>query len=42
MLKITGDDAKKTKYFTGIQVLTKEITSYKIRNKSLRKITLVL
>ena len=35
--KIIGDDAKKTKWLTKIQVLTKEFTSYKIRQKSLRK-----
>ena len=35
--KITGDDAKKTKRLTEVQVLTKEFTSYKIRYKSLRK-----
>ena len=29
--KITGDDAKKTKKLTGIQVLTKDFTFYKIR-----------
>ena len=35
--KITGDDAKKTKTLTVIQVLTKYFTFYKIRYKSLRK-----
>ena len=34
---ITGDDAKKTKWLTEMQILTKEFTSYKIRYKSLRK-----
>ena len=29
---------KKTKRLTGIQILTKDFTSYKIRYKSLRKI----
>ena len=35
--KITGDDSKKTKRLTEIQVLTKDFTSCKIRCKSLRK-----
>ena len=35
--KVTGDDAKKTKILTGIQVLKKDFKSYKIRYKSLRK-----
>ena len=38
---MTGDDAKKTKQLTGIQVLKKEFTCYKIRCKSLRKRKLV-
>ena len=35
--KITGDDAKKIKRLTRIQVLTSDFTSYKIRYWSLRK-----
>ena len=35
-MKTTGD-LKKTKTLTGIQVLTKDFTSYKIKWKSLRK-----
>ena len=35
--KITGDDAKKTKILTEIQVLTKDFTSCKIRYKSLKE-----
>ena len=31
---MTGDDTKKTKTLTGIQVLTKDFTSHKIRSKS--------
>ena len=34
---VTGDDTKKSKQLTEIQVLTKEFTSYNIRYKSLRK-----
>ena len=34
---ITGDDARKKKRLTVIQVLTKDFTSQKIRYKSLRK-----
>ena len=37
MLKITEDDTKKIKGLTGIQVLTKDFTSSKIRYKSSRK-----
>ena len=35
--KITGDDAKKIKRLTRIQVLPNDFTSYKIRYWSLRK-----
>ena len=35
--KIIGDDAKKTKRLTKIQILRTDFTSYKIRYKSLRK-----
>ena len=35
--KVTGDDAKKTKMLTGIQVSTKDFTPYRIRYKYLRK-----
>ena len=35
--KKTGNDAKKTKRLTGIQVLPKDFASYKIRYESLRK-----
>ena len=35
--KKTGDDSKMKKRLTGIQALTKDFTSYKIRYKSLRK-----
>ena len=35
--KITEDGAKKTKRLTGIQVLTKDFASYKIRYETLRK-----
>ena len=34
---ITWDNAKKTERLTEIQVLTKQLTSYKIKYKSLRK-----
>ena len=35
--KITGDDAKKTKRLTEIQVLTKDLTPYKITYTSLHE-----
>ena len=37
--KITGDETKKTKRLTEIQVLTQDFTSCKIRYKYLRKRT---
>ena len=34
--KITGDETKKTKRLTEMQVLTKDFTCYNLRYKSLR------
>ena len=40
--KITGDDTKKTKRSTEVQVLTKDFTSYNISYKSLGKTKLIV